>query len=162
LRKSVGSRTDQFVALFAKAYPDCTPQDLLSIDTVFRPFTIRTLDARAAETPAPVYAYLLAWKSPVDSASRGSFHGLDISLAFHNVDLRPDWTGNTEEAWKLSEKMSSAWLNFVKTGNPNVAGVLPEWAPYTKENGATLVFDTECRIMNNHDRALMHLIKPLE
>ncbi len=162
LAKSYGSRTPQFIALFAKAYPDYTPQDLLSIDSIFRPFTIRTLDARAAETQAPVYAYLLAWKSQVDSASKGSFHGLDISLAFHNVDLRPDWTGNTEAAWKLSDKMSSAWLNFVKTGNPNVAGVLPEWAPYTRENGATMVFDNECKVVNNHDRELMHFIKPLE
>src|SRR5690606_1615412 len=55
-------RTDQFVALYEKTYPDFTPQDLLSIDTVFRPFTIRTADARAKEASAPTYAYFLAWK----------------------------------------------------------------------------------------------------
>ncbi len=162
LAKKYGSKTGQFIALFGQAYPGYTPQDLLSIDTVFRPFTIRTLDAWSAASKAPVYAYLLTWKSQVDSASKGSFHGLDISLAFHNVDLRPDWTGNTAEAWKLSDNMSSAWLNFVKTGNPNVAGVLPDWAPYTAENGATMIFDNECKIVNNHDRELMRFIKPLE
>ena len=157
-----GNKTDQYIELFAKAYPDYTPQDLLSIDNVFRPFTIRTADARAMETSTPLYVYLLAWKSPVDSASRGSFHGLDIPLAFNNVDLRPDWTGNSDEAWKLAGKMSSAWINFVKTGNPNVAGVLPKWEPYTAENGATMYFDNECRIVNSHDRELMHFIRPLE
>jgi para-nitrobenzyl esterase len=162
LAKVYGDRTNQYIELFAKAYPDYTPQDLLSIDTVFRPYTIRTADARAAEGSAPLYVYFLAWKSPVDSASKGSFHGLDIPLAFNNVDLRPDWTGNSEEAWELADKMSSAWLNFVKTGNPNVEGKLPEWNTYTAENGATMYFDKPCRIVNNHDRELMHFIKPLD
>jgi para-nitrobenzyl esterase len=161
LAKEYGDKTEQYIELFARAYPDFTPQDLLSIDNVFRPYTIRTADARAAETSTPLYVYLLAWKSPVDSASRGSFHGLDIPLAFNNVDLRPDWTGNSEEAWNLADKMSSAWINFVKTGNPNVEGMLPEWVPYTAENGATMYFDTVCRIVNNHDRELMNFIKPI-
>lgn len=162
LAKVYGNKTDQYIELFAKAYPDYTPQDLLSIDNAFRPFTIRTADARAVQGNAQIYVYLLAWKSPVDSASKGSFHGLDIPLAFNNVDLRQDWTGNSEEAWKLADKMSSAWLNFVKTGNPNTEGVLPEWEPYTAENGATMYFDNECRIVNNHDRELMYLINPAD
>jgi para-nitrobenzyl esterase len=162
LAKEYGDKTDQYIELFAKAYPDYTPQDLLSIDKNFRPYTIRTADARAKESTAPLYVYFLAWKSQVDNASKGSFHGLDIPLAFNNVDLRPDWTGNTEEAWQLADKMSDAWLNFVKTGNPNVEGVLPTWEPYTAENGATMYFDKECRIVNNHDRELMQFIKPVE
>jgi para-nitrobenzyl esterase len=162
LAQVYGDRTDQYIELFAKAYPDYTPQDLLSVDTVFRPFTIRTADARATETSAPLYVYFLAWKSSVDNASKGSFHGLDIPLAFNNVDLRPDWTGNSEEAWELADKMSSAWINFVKTGNPNVEGKLPVWEPYTVENGATMYFDNECRVVNNHDRELMQFIKPVD
>lgn len=160
LAKEYGNKTDQYISLFAKAYPDYTPQDLLSIDTVFRPYTIQAADARALETSAPLYVYLLTWKSPVDSASRGSFHGLDIPLAFYTVDLRPDWTGNSEEAWELADKMSSAWINFIKTGNPNVEGLLPRWEQYSAENGATMCFDNICRIVNNHDRELMNFIKP--
>src|SRR5690606_29471724 len=55
LAKTYGDKTDQYIALFAKAYPNYTPQDLLSIDTLFRPNTIVTADARAAKTKAPVY-----------------------------------------------------------------------------------------------------------
>lgn len=162
LTKIYGDKTDQYIELFAKAYPDYTPQDLLSIDTVFRPYTIRTADARAEESDAPLYVYFLAWKSQVDNASKGSFHGLDIPLAFHNVDLREDWTGNTSDAWALSDKMSSAWLNFVKNANPNVEGVLPAWEPYTAENGITMYFDNESKIVNNHDRELMQFILPIK
>ena len=162
LAKVYGNRTNEYIKLFAKAYPDYTPQDLLSIDKVFRPFTIRTADTWSAESNAPLYAYLLTWKSPVDSATKGSFHGLDIPLAFGTLENRSDWTGTSEQAWKLSDKMSSAWINFVKTGNPNVEGVLPEWEPYTAENGATMCFDNECRILHNHDRELMNFIQPLD
>jgi para-nitrobenzyl esterase len=162
LKKEYGKRTDEYIRLFAKAYPEYTPQDLLSIDKVFRPYTIRTADARAKESSAPLYVYFFAWKSQVDSASKGSFHGLDIPLAFNNVDLRPDWTGNTQEAWKLADKMSDAWINFAKTGNPNVQNKLPEWKTYTQEKGTTMFFDNACKIVNNHDRELMNFIKPME
>lgn len=159
LEKVYGDKTNQYVELFEKAYPNFTPQDLLSIDHIFRPNTIKTTDARGVQGNASLYVYFLAWKSQVENATKGSFHGLDIPLAFNNVDLRPDWTGNSEEAWELAEKMSSAWLNFAKTGDPNVNGKLPKWKPYTAENGATMYFDTECKIVNNHDRELMHFIK---
>lgn len=162
LTKKYGDKTNQFVELYEKSYPNFTPQDLLSIDDVFRPFTIRTLDARADQSNAPLYAYFLAWKSGVDDASKGSFHGLDIPLAFNTVDLRADWTGNTEEAWKLAEVMSSAWLNFAKTGNPNVPGNLPEWPIYTAENGATMYLDDESKVLNNHDRELMELVSSVD
>ncbi len=57
--------------------------------------------------------------------------------------------------------MSSAWLNFAKTGNPNVEGKLPYWKTYTVERGETMYFDNENRLVFNHDRDLMHFIKPL-
>src|SRR5690606_18600808 len=40
LKKIYKGNTDDFVSLYAEAYPDFTPQALLSIDTVFRPLTI--------------------------------------------------------------------------------------------------------------------------
>ncbi|MGC3946202.1 MAG: carboxylesterase family protein [Chryseolinea sp.] len=162
LNKIYNNRTDDFVKLCAQAYPDFTPQDLISIDTVFRPFTIRTADAWAAQSGAPVYSYFLSWKSPVDSSSRGSFHGLDVPLVFNNVDLRSDWTGTTKESYDIADKMSSAWLNFARTGNPNVADKLPAWEPYAVSNGSTMIFDRECLIRHHHDRELMKFIKPLQ
>lgn len=162
LARTHGDKTDEFIELFAKAYPDYTPQDLLSVDTVFRPYTIRAADARSHETNAPLYVYFLAWKSPVDNGSKGSFHGLDIPLAFNNVDMRTDWTSTTEAAYQLADIMSSAWLNFIKTGNPNVEGKLPDWESYTAKNGSTMYFDATCRLVHNHDRDLMDFVKPTD
>ena len=158
LQKQYGANTDAYISAFAKAYPNYTPQDLLSIDTLFRPTTIVVADARAATTKAPLYSYLLTWKSPIEDATKGSFHGVDIPLAFNNIELGKHWTGTEDDARELAEKMSAAWINFARTGNPNVAGMLPDWKTYTKANGETMIFDREPKILNNHDRELMQLI----
>lgn len=158
LRDTYGDNTEAYVAHYRNAYPNHTPQDLLSIDTLFRPTTIEVADARSENREAPVYSYLLTWKSPVDDGVRGSFHGLDIPLAFNNIELGQHWTGTSDEAQRLADLMSQAWINFAHTGDPNVAGGLPEWPPYSREDGATMIFDTTPEMVNNHDRALMELI----
>lgn len=159
LDKIYGQKTEAYIDLFKKSYPNCSPQDLLSIDTLFRPTTIEVADARAAATSALVYSYLLTWKSPIENNTKGSFHGVDIPLAFNNIELGKHWTGTGEDARALAEKMSAAWINFARSGNPNVKDVLPSWKPYTQENGETMIFDSEIKVLNNHDRELMQLIK---
>ena len=49
-------------------------------------------------------------------------------------------TGATEEGLKLGDKMSSALINFARTGNPNAEG-LPTWEPFTPDDEATMYFD---------------------
>jgi len=130
LEVQYGDQTEAFIALFKAAYPDGSPQDLLSIDTMFRPVTIRVADA-ASRRAAPVYSYML---------------------------IRKHWTGDSDEAHALADIMSSAWLNFARSGNPNVADKLPLWDADTRENGATMIFDSACRIVKHHDRELMELV----
>jgi len=56
--------------------------------------------------------------------------------------------------------MSSYWINFVKTGNPNGAG-LPNWEPYTSDNGATMIFDNQVGLKHHHDQTLVDLVSTL-
>ena len=49
------------------------------------------------------------------------------AFVFHNVTRCNKMTGGTKEAHILAEKMSLAWLNFAKTGDPNTTD-LPYWA----------------------------------
>ena len=53
--------------------------------------------------------------------------------------------------------MSDLWFSFARTGKPEANGV-PEWNPYTKENGATLVLDNECKLKFNYDRKLQDFL----
>ena len=60
-------------------------------------------------------------------------------------------TGGGKEPRELSNKMSAALLNFMKTGNPNNE-LLPEWSAYTTEKGELMLLNTECKVMNDPDR----------
>lgn len=108
------------------------------MDFVFRPGAVEQAKLKAAQQGAPVYMYMFAWESPVLDGMFRSTHCMDIPFAFNNVVRHASMTGGGAEAQALGEKMSSAWLNFARTGNPNAEG-LPEWEPYTAEKGATMI-----------------------
>ena len=38
---------------------------------------------------------------------------------------------------------------------------LPAWKIYLRENGETMIFDNEPKILNSHNRELMQLIKSI-
>ncbi len=65
----------------------------------------------------------------------------------------------TGEEKALAEQISQAWINFAKTGVPSAEG-LPEWEPYTREGGATMILDMEPRVTYHHDKELMALLAP--
>lgn len=54
----------------------------------------------------------------------------------------------------LGDKMSEAWVNFDRTDKPGAAG-LPDWPAYTKEQGSTMIFDTQSRVASHPDRKLL-------
>jgi len=150
-----GDRVDEYVEAFAEAWPDYTPQDLLSIDMMFRPKTLITADAICHARKAPVYMYMFTWKSPAD---QGSVHGYELNFCFNTPDRHGRVLPEPSEAdWQLAENMSRSWANFAITGDPNVDD-LPEWKPYTTENGECFIFDYECSVRNNFDRPLQRIL----
>ena len=157
LQKKYGERTDEFLTAFEKAYPGYQPKDLVDVDFVFRPGAVEQAKLKAAQQGAPVYMYMFAWESPVLDGMFRSTHCMDIPFAFNNVVRHASMTGGGAEAQALGEKMSSAWLNFARTGNPNAEG-LPEWEPYTAEKGATMIFNNDCQVKYNHDKELLEVV----
>lgn len=71
-------------------------------------------------------------------------------------------TGNTAEAHALEDIISSAWIQFIKTGDPNHEG-MPKWEPFTAENPVYMVFDNQCEMktVDADMKALMEFGKPL-
>src|SRR5574344_2564969 len=156
LVRTFEDETDAYIQEFGKAYPNHTPQDLLSIDWLFRPKTIITADAIAEPRKAPTYMYMFTWRSPVN---KGSVHGAELKFCFnrihhHNSDL----PNPTEADFKLGNIMSDIWAQFARTGNPNTKG-LPDWQPYTALNGTLMDLNSsECVIRHNPDRKLEEII----
>ena len=153
-----GDRIDEFVSIFEKTYPDYEPKDLFDTDIIFRPSTIAQADVKVAQEGAPVYMYMFAWESPALDGILRSTHCMEIPFVFNNADLHASMTGGGEEAVALADKMSQAWINFARTGNPT-AECLPEWPEYNPEQGAMMIFDNKCEIKYNHDKELMEFVR---
>lgn len=158
LKTRYGDRTDEFVAAMGKAYPGYQPKDLVDIDVVCRPGAVEQARLKAAQQGAPVYMYLFGWESPVMDGMLRSTHCMEIPFVFDNTARHASMTGGGTEAQALADKMSSAWLNFARTGNPNVES-LPAWEAYTPQSGATMYFDNECRVLHNHDKELLEVVR---
>src|SRR5574344_2269846 len=147
--------TETYAAEFAKAWPDMIPQDLVSVDMMFRAKTIITADAASKSKKAPVYNYMFTWKSP---STRVSAHGAELNFCFNTLHLAGrDLPNPSESDLQLADRMSQSWANFAHTGNPNVNG-LPTWHPYTVENGECFMFGPKIEVRNNFDRNLEKII----
>ena len=153
-----GDRTDEFAAIFEKTYPDYQPKDLFDTDITFRPGTIAQANVKVAQQGAPVYMYMFTWESPVMDGILRSTHCMEIPFVFNNADLHASMTGGGKEAVELADKMSQAWINFARTGDPN-AGGLPQWPAYNPEEGAMMIFDNRCEVRYNHDKELMEFVR---
>lgn len=49
--------------------------------------------------------------------------------------------------------------DYEPEGNPNTKN-LPNWTPYTRENGATMIFYDKSEMRFHHDKNLMKLLEP--
>ncbi len=109
-------------------------------DTMFRDGAINQARNKAAQGAADAYLYMFNWK-PVGN-TLGACHGMELPFMFNNIELQPEMTGATKDAYELADKMSDAWIAFIKTGSPNCKG-LPKWEPFNSETEPTMIFDNK-------------------
>jgi para-nitrobenzyl esterase len=69
----------------------------------------------------------------------GSGHGSDVPYAFQTLSGGRGGAPKPEDL-KLSDIISSYWVNFAKTGDPNGPG-LPKWPAFTENDQQAMVFD---------------------
>ncbi|PYQ87997.1 MAG: carboxylesterase/lipase family protein [Acidobacteria bacterium] len=152
LRSADDAQIDGVIAIYRKDRPKASNLDLaLILETDASPFRSGTdtqAERKAALGRAPVYVYRFQWYSPVSGGRLRAMHCMDIPFVFENVDISQSVVGDGPDRSALADKMSSAWVAFARNGNPNHKG-LPKWDPFTSDRRATMIFNTECRAMND-------------
>jgi para-nitrobenzyl esterase len=49
---------------------------------------------------------------------------------------------------RIADQMSSAWIAFARSGDPNT-DALPQWKPYDLKSRATMIFNVDSRLQND-------------
>jgi para-nitrobenzyl esterase len=97
------------------------------------------LQEKRAKDKAYLYFFTRVPPVPEGRPSRGATHTAELSYMFNNLLPGTPWTDADR---KLADTMSSYWVNFAATGNPNGKG-LPEWPAYSwKAEQAMVLGDT--------------------
>ncbi len=145
LTAAYGDKKDAVLAQFKQSFPEKKIQDVLFLAVP----TNKALVAKMEAGTAPVYNYLFTYEYPVNGGTT-SFHTSELAFVFHNLNephVRVA-TGDVPAGYALQDKVSRAWINFARTGNPSQSGLV--WKPYTKQDPTTMVFDHKSGCRNLH------------
>jgi para-nitrobenzyl esterase len=149
--KTYGDSAKGIVEAFKRGHPGALPYELAAIigaTATFRSAAVR--QAQLQSTNAPTYMYWFAWKTPVLDGTPLAYHCAELAFAFDNIDRCANSTGGTPQARDLAAKVSQAWIQFARTGNPNHSG-LPDWPAVSAQALPTMIFDTRCEVKDNPD-----------
>ncbi|TWJ00905.1 para-nitrobenzyl esterase [Mucilaginibacter frigoritolerans] len=155
-----------------KLYPGTTQEEViksataLASDRFIAYSTWKWADLQTKTGTKPVYRYLFSCPRPPEvnpvsifnklpPALVGASHASEIEFAMGNLQYNKVYAW-TPVDYSVSAAMQNYFANFVKTGNPNAAG-LPVWTPNT--NGSVVKFininsNTELQTETNGARYL--------
>lgn len=141
--------TDKLITTYKKDRPKYTNVELSQVvaSDNFRASVVTQAELKAAQS-APVYMYYFTWQSPVHDGKLKAYHTLEIPFVLENVDEAKSMTGTGQDRYALESKMSAAWAAFARTGNPNHKG-LPNWPAFKTDQRATMIFNNECKVVND-------------
>lgn len=109
---------------------------------------VAQVERKAQQGGAPAYFYMLDWDTPVDGGKWRSPHALEIGFVFDNVAKSESMSGSGPEQQRIADLMSTAWLAFARSGDPNNR-LLPKWPAYDVKARASMVFALEPQVVND-------------
>lgn len=128
-RKRFGPLADRFLQLYPAATDDqAAVANDISANDHSRTSTFLWAGDWTRHANGPVYTYFWTHAPPGPGHDmRGAYHGSEINYVFDNLYA-------TDRPWsaadrKIADVMSSYWVNFARSGDPNAAG-LPHWPAF--------------------------------
>lgn len=157
MRGRFGNKAEAFFKLYPADSEEAAEQSQfdLSRDEAFaiQGYTWAKLQDQYSD--AKVYLYNFNRRLPAYNTETdfGAFHSGEIVYAYDNLHtLDRPWEPVDHQ---IADMMSSYWVNFAKTGNPNGKG-LPKWKAFKAKKASTLIIDktTRCQTLPDLDRML--------
>jgi para-nitrobenzyl esterase len=134
MEHSVGQLPPPLLAAYPHATDEAAKQARLGLERDLRFGWDMWAWARlqAATGQKSVYYYLFRQQPPFPAGSLyegwGASHFAELWYVFDHLDQEP-WRWSKADR-RVAEEMSSYWVNFAKSGNPNGPG-LPQWPAFT-------------------------------
>jgi len=123
------------VETFLRLYPGETEEQVLDsllqaqADRVFTRAMYRWASLQTETGRAPAYLYFFTHTPPDEGLEKfGAYHGAEVMYAFDNLGADGD-ADYDQTDHLLRDQLSGYWLNFVRNGDPNGAG-LPGWSTF--------------------------------
>ena len=121
-------------------------------DAQVRSRAITQAERKAAQGGAPAWMYIWEWATPAFDGKLGAVHGHDVDASFNLY--RNGMCGTGDKTGRLmAKRLASAFVAFAKTGSPD-NDQIPHWPAYDVNSRATMVFDTNTRVVNDPRSAI--------
>jgi para-nitrobenzyl esterase len=134
-----GAAADEYVTLYG-VRTDADAPDAAHVACADEiSWNMRQWAVAQAKAGRKAYSYFFTRVPTIDGgpSPRGATHTAEISYAFNNPKGQANQTWNDIDT-RLADMMSSYWVNFISTGDPNGDG-LPRWPEYTELTGSRVM-----------------------
>jgi para-nitrobenzyl esterase len=147
-----GAQADQMLKIYPAGSDE---QAVASFYSAYRDqafgWEMRTWARQAtASGRQPAYLYYFSHRPPgPQSGKLRAFHAAEIAYVFGTFVWPFPWEDTDR---KLSDVITSYWVNFAATGNPNGGG-LPKWPAYNAKDDQALEFGDQISVRSEINKA---------
>ena len=155
LNERFKGKAEEILALYRPVTAGKTPylvQAQVFTDTQGRSRATTQAERKAGQGGAPAWLYIWEWATPAFDGKLGAVHGHDVDASFNLY--RNGICGTGDKTGRLmAKRLASTFVAFAKTGKPD-NDQIPRWPAYDATTRATMVFDAETRVVNDHRSAI--------